>query len=49
MATHFSILAWRIPWKRSVAGYGPWGHRELDMTEAMEHACKTLLVKARRV
>ena len=23
MATHVSILAWRIPWKRSLAGYGP--------------------------
>ena len=21
MATHFSILAWRIPWTRSMAGY----------------------------
>jgi len=27
MATHFSILAWEIPWERSLAGYGPWGHR----------------------
>ena len=26
-ATHFSILAWRIP--RSI----PWGHKELDTTE----------------
>ena len=25
MATHSSILAWRIPWKRSLAGYSPWG------------------------
>ena len=23
MATHYSILAWRIPW--SLAGYSPWG------------------------
>ena len=26
-ATHSSILAWRIPWTRSLAGYSPWGHR----------------------
>ena len=30
MATHSSILAWRIPWKRSLAGYSPWGCKELD-------------------
>ena len=29
MATHSSILAWRIP----LAGYSPWDHKELDMTE----------------
>ena len=23
---HCSILAWRIPWKRSLVGYSPWGH-----------------------
>ena len=27
-----SILAWKIP-QRSLAGYSPWGHRELDTTE----------------
>ena len=34
MATHSSILARRIPWKRSLAGHSPWGHKESDMTEA---------------
>ena len=35
MATHSSILAWDNPMdKRSLAGYGPWGRRDLDMTEA---------------
>ena len=33
MATHPSILAWRIPWTEELVGYGPWGHKELDMTE----------------
>ena len=27
IATHFSILAWRIPWRRSLVGYSPWGHK----------------------
>ena len=30
MATHSSIIAWRIPWQRSVARYSPWGRKELD-------------------
>ena len=37
MATHSSILAWKIPWTRSLAGYGPWDHKELDMTEQLIH------------
>ena len=37
MATHSSILAWRIPWteERSLAGYGTWGCKELGMTEVV--------------
>ena len=30
---HSSILAWIIPWQRSLVGYSPWDHKELDMTE----------------
>ena len=33
MATHSNILAWRIPWKRSLAGYSPQGLKESDRTE----------------
>ena len=33
MTIHSSILAWKIPWTRSLAGYSPWGHRESDMTK----------------
>ena len=33
MATHSSILAWRIPWTEELGSYSPQGHRELDMTE----------------
>ena len=38
MATHSSIG--KIPWaeKPGGAGYSPKGHKELDMTEATEHA-----------
>ena len=34
MATHSSILAWRIPWTRSLVGYSPGGCKESDMIEA---------------
>ena len=34
MATHSSVLAWRIPGTGSLAGCGLWGHTELDTTEA---------------
>ena len=33
MATHFSILAWRIPWTEESGSYSPWGRKELDATE----------------
>ena len=33
VATHSSILAWRIPWAEEPGGLSPWGHKELDMTE----------------
>ena len=35
MATHSSILAWRIPWQRSLMGYSPWGHKESDTTDRL--------------
>ena len=52
MATHSSILAWRIPGtERSLAGSSPLGLRELDRMTATEHTscwrqagfCRTLL------
>ena len=34
MATHSSILALKNPHgQRSLVGYSPWSHKELDMTE----------------
>ena len=34
MATHFTVLSWRIPWTGNLTGYSPWGH-ELNMTEQL--------------
>ena len=36
MATHSSILAWKIPWMDfHMVGYSPWGHKEFDTTERL--------------
>ena len=35
MATHSSILAWKIPRRRSLVGYSPWGCKESDTTERL--------------
>ena len=33
MATHASILAWRIPWMEELGGLQSMGRKESDMTE----------------
>ena len=33
MATHSSILAWKIPWTEESGGLSPWGGKESDTTE----------------
>ena len=36
MASHSSILAWRIPWTEEPGGlYSPWGPEELCRTEGL--------------
>ena len=35
MATHFSILAWRIPWTEEPGDLNTWGHKESDTTEQL--------------
>ena len=35
LATHSSVLTWRIPWQRRLAVYGPWVHKESDTTEQL--------------
>ena len=42
VATHSSTVAWRIPWKRSLAGYSPWGHRESDTECTHTHTGRRL-------
>ena len=37
MATHSTILDWRISWTEKPGGSSPWGNKESDMTEATEH------------
>ena len=41
MATHASVLAWKILWTAGMAGYSPWGRKESDMTEQLN---KTIVV-----
>ena len=45
MATHSGILAWRIPMDRgtkSLVGYSPWGHKELDTAEPLNNKMASL-------
>ena len=37
MATHCSILAWRIPWTEENGGLQSIGGKESDTTEVTEH------------
>ena len=37
MATHSSILAWKIHEQSRLVGYSPWGSKESDMTEHTQH------------
>ena len=37
MATHSSILAWKIHGQSSLRGYNPWGRKESDLSEQLTH------------
>ena len=37
MATHSSVLAWRIPWTEEPGGLQSMGLQKLDMTEQLNH------------
>ena len=51
MATHSSIVAWRILWRKELGGSSPWGCKESNMTEATLHAHVSflLILKLRNV
>ena len=36
-ATHSSILAWRIPWQRSLAGFSPWSYKDSNTTKQLTY------------
>ena len=46
IATHSSILAWRIPWTEEPGGLQSMGCKEIDMTERLRYtqtvACECL-------
>ena len=44
MATHYSILAWKIYGQRGLVGYSPWSHKESDTSERLRtHTCICIL------
>ena len=49
MATHSSILTWRIPWTEGPGGYSPQSHKESDTTEATQRAQQYLGVPGNAV
>ena len=43
MATHSGILAWKKSHgQRSLVGYSPWGHKELDTAEQLSTSSSTM-------
>ena len=44
MATHSSILAWRISWTEELAGYSPWGRK--SRTQLSNYTTTTTLFEA---
>jgi len=50
MATHSSILAWRIPWTEEPGvGYSPRGGKESDTTERLHFHFHSFYTEARRL
>ena len=46
MDTHSIILAWESYGQRSLEGYSPWGHKELDGTEPQAHRYHIVLISS---
>ena len=46
MATHSSVLGWKIPWTKEPGRlYSPWGHKELDTTEQLTFTFTSTFLK----
>ena len=43
IATHSSILPWRIPWTEELGGLHSTGRKELDMTEQLHFSLYTYI------
>ena len=41
MATHFSILTWKIPWTEESGGYIPQGRNKSDVIEQLTLSLQT--------
>ena len=46
MATHSSILAWKISWREKPGRHSPWGQKKSDMSEHTHHTTEYHLLKA---
>ena len=44
MATHSSILAWRIPWTEELGGLQSMGCKESDTTEQLHFHCSLIIL-----
>ena len=44
MATHSSLLAWRVPWTEEPGGLQSMGHKESDTTETTVRTCSTHII-----
>ena len=49
MATHSSILAWRIPWTEDLAGYSPRGCKESDTIERLHFHFHSFFTETDRI
>ena len=49
MATHSSILAWRIPWTEDPGGLRPWGCKESDTTEWLTHVLEWVAISSQGI
>ena len=45
MATHSSILVWRIPWTEEPGGCNLWDHKESDTTEQLTRSLSIQLFR----